>query len=112
MEDCIFCKIAKKEIPAKIVYEDQRLLAFDDIEPKAPVHVLIIPKKHISSVAELKTEDRELVGEIFMIAPKIADMKGIAKSGYRILANKGKDAGQTVEHIHFHLLGGHKLPFA
>ena len=112
MDNCVFCKIAKKEIPAKIVYEDQELLAFDDIEPKAPVHVLIIPKKHISSVADLKPEDKELVGEIFLVAPKIAGKKGILERGYRILANKGKDAGQTVDHIHFHLLGGHKLPFA
>jgi histidine triad (HIT) family protein len=87
-------------------------LAFDDIDPKAPVHVLIIPKKHISSLSELKPEDKELVGEIFLIAPKIANIKQVAESGYRILVNKGKDAGQTVEHIHFHLMGGHKLPFA
>jgi histidine triad (HIT) family protein len=112
MADCIFCKIAKKEIPAKIVYEDESLLAFDDIEPKAPVHVLIITKKHIPSVSELKPEDKELVGGIFLAAPAIAKIKGISESGYRILLNKGKDAGQTVEHIHFHLLGGHKLPFA
>jgi len=112
MLNCIFCKIAKKEIPAKIVYEDKDLVAFDDIEPKAPVHVLIIPKKHISSVKDLKAEDKELVGEIFLAAPKIAKEKGIAETGYRITLNYGKDAGQTVEHIHFHLLGGHKLPFA
>jgi histidine triad (HIT) family protein len=112
MADCIFCKIAKKEIPAKIVYEDKDLLAFDDIEPKAPVHVLIITKKHIPSVSELKPEDKELVGKVFLAALEIAKIKGISESGYRILLNKGKDAGQTVEHIHFHILGGHKLPFA
>jgi histidine triad (HIT) family protein len=110
--DCIFCKIAKKEIPAKIVYEDENLLAFDDIDPKAPVHVLIIPKRHIATVADLKTEDKDLIGEMFLAVPKIVRQKGISESGYRVLANKGKDAGQTVDHIHFHLLGGHKLPFA
>jgi histidine triad (HIT) family protein len=109
---CIFCRIAKKEIPAKIVYEDREVLAFDDIEPKAPVHVLIISKKHIASVKDLKTEDKELVGKIFLVASKIAKEKGIAETGYRILMNFGKDSGQTVEHIHFHLIGGHKLPFA
>jgi histidine triad (HIT) family protein len=109
---CLFCQIAKKEIPAKIVYEDKDLLAFDDIEPKAKVHVLIITKKHISSVLDLKPEDKELVGKIFLVVPKIAKEKGIVKTGFRILLNYGKDAGQTVEHIHFHLLGGEKLPFA
>jgi histidine triad (HIT) family protein len=109
---CLFCQIAKKEIPAKIVYEDKDLLAFDDIEPKAKVHVLIITKKHISSVLDLKPEDKELVGKMFLVAPKIAKEKGIVETGFRILLNYGKDAGQTVEHIHFHLLGGEKLPFA
>jgi histidine triad (HIT) family protein len=112
MADCIFCRIAKKEIPAKIVYEDESLLAFDDIDPKAPVHVLIITKKHIPSISELTQEDRELIGGIFLASPKIAKIKGVAETGYRVLLNKGKDAGQTVDHIHFHLLGGHKLPFA
>ena len=109
---CLFCKIAKKEIPAKIVYESGDLLAFEDIEPKAPVHILIITKKHIPSVLELKQEDRELVGEIFLAAQKIAKEKGVTESGFRVLANCGKDAGQTIEHIHFHLLGGKDLPFA
>jgi histidine triad (HIT) family protein len=110
--DCIFCRIAKKEIPAKIVYEDKDVLAFDDIEPKAKVHVVIIPKKHISSVVDLKSEDRELVAQIFMAVRKIAEGKGILETGFRILLNYGKDAGQTIDHLHFHLLGGEKLPFA
>ncbi len=110
--DCVFCKIAKKEIPAKIVYEDNNVLAFEDIDPKARVHILIIPKKHISSAADLKLEDRETVGEIFLAAQKIAKEKGISETGFRILANHGKDAGQTINHLHFHLLGGEKLPFA
>ncbi|MFH1894339.1 MAG: histidine triad nucleotide-binding protein [Patescibacteria group bacterium] len=109
---CIFCKIAKKEIPAKIVYEDNDVLAFDDIKPKAKVHVIIIPKKHISSVVDLKPKDNELVGEIFLVAQKIAEEKVIIDSGFRVLVNYGKDAGQTIDHLHFHLLGGEKLPFA
>ncbi len=110
--DCIFCKIAKKEIPAKIIYEDNDILAFDDIKPKVKVHVVIIPKKHISSVVDLRPEDKELVGEIFLAASKIAGEKGILETGFRVLLNYGKDAGQTIDHLHFHLLGGEKLPFA
>ena len=87
-------------------------MAFDDIEPKAKVHVIIIPKKHIPSVVDLKTEDKELVAEILQLVPKIATEKGILETGFRILANHGKDAGQTINHLHFHLLGGEKLPFA
>jgi histidine triad (HIT) family protein len=112
MDGCIFCRIAKKEIPAKIVYEDDDILAFDDIEPKAPVHVVIIPKKHISTMEEISSEDKELVGKIFLAVPKIAKIKGISQTGYRVIVNKGEDAGQTVNHLHFHLLGGTKLPFA
>ena len=112
MLECIFCKIAKKEIPAKIVYEDNDILAFDDIEPKAKVHVIIIPKKHIPSVVDLKLKDEELVAEIFLVTSKIAEGKGILKTGFRVLTNYGKDAGQTIDHLHFHLLGGEKLPFA
>jgi histidine triad (HIT) family protein len=110
MVEDVFCRIVKKEIPAKIVYEDEKILAIDDIEPKSPVHVLIMPKKHISSVNELKPEDKELVAKYLMLQK--AKEKGIFDSGYRILINKGKDAGQTVDHLHFHLMGGHKLPFA
>ncbi|MBU1993000.1 histidine triad nucleotide-binding protein [Patescibacteria group bacterium] len=110
--DCVFCKIAKKEIPAKIVYEDNNVLAFEDIEPKTKVHILLIPKKHISSTADLKPEDKELIGDIFLSAVKIAREKGISETGFRIVINHGKDAGQTINHLHFHLLGGEKLPFA
>ena len=110
--DCIFCGIAKKEIPAKIVYEGENVIAFEDIQPKAPVHIVIIPKKHIPTVLELKQEDKELVGQIFLTVPKIAEIKKVSESGYRIVLNKGKDAGQTVDHLHFHLLGGKTLPFA
>ena len=110
--DCIFCKIIKKEIPASIIYEDDNIIAFNDIEPKAPVHVIIIPKKHIPTISEIGPEDKELVGEILLVAPKIARQKGVSETGYRLIVNKGKDAGQTVDHLHFHLLGGKKLPFA
>ncbi len=109
--DCIFCKIAKKEIPSEIVYEDEKILVFRDIAPKAPVHVLIVPKKHISSVNDLKKEDKELVGEMFLLAPKIAKKENVLDRGYRLIFNVGKDAGQVVEHLHLHLLGGRKLPF-
>ena len=110
--DCSFCRIAKKEIPAVIVYEEEDILAFDDINPKAPVHILIIPKRHVSTVSDLKPQDKELVGSIFLAASKIAKSKGIFETGYRVLVNSGKDSGQTIDHLHFHLLGGKKLPFA
>lgn len=112
MMNCIFCKIAKKEIPAEIVYEDEKILAFKDIEPKAPVHILIIPKLHIPSVDHLGKEDKELIGELFLTAKKLAKEFKIDKTGYRLIFNVGKDAGQTVEHLHLHLMGGEKLPFA
>ena len=105
--DCIFCKIAKKEIPSSIVYEDDKMLAFNDIAPQAPVHILVIPKKHVSTVAEL--EDMEVVKDLFSMMKVIAEEKGIAKTGYRIVVNHGKDAGQAVPHLHFHLLGGRPL---
>ena len=105
--DCIFCKIAKKEIPSSIVYEDDKMLAFNDIAPQAPVHILVIPKKHVSTVAEL--EDMEVVKDLFSMMKVIAEEKGIAKTGYRIVVNHGKDAGQAVAHLHFHLLGGRPL---
>ncbi len=112
MKNCIFCKIAKKEIPSEIVYEDEKFIAFKDIEPKAPLHLLIIPKKHILSVDHLGLEDKELIGELFLTAQKIAREKNVVESGYRLIFNIGKDAGQTVDHLHLHLLGGKKLPFA
>ncbi len=107
--DCLFCKIINKEIPSQIVYEDNDILAFNDIAPKAPVHVLIIPKKHISSHAELEETDAELMGKIHMVINKIAREKGILESGYRVVINCGEDGGQEVKHLHFHLLGGKKL---
>lgn len=107
--NCIFCKIAKKEIPSRIVYEDDAVLAFEDIAPQAPIHILIIPKKHYSTLLELNEEDRELLGHILLIAKNIAEQKGIDKSGFRIVMNCNSDGGQTVFHIHFHLLGGRQM---
>ncbi len=110
--ECIFCKIANKEIPVDIVYEDQKIIAFKDIKPVAPIHLLIIPKKHIPTADHLEVQDRELIGELFLLAQKIARKQGISESGYRLIINVGKDAGQTVEHLHLHLIGGKKLPWA
>lgn len=107
--DCIFCKIAKKEIPSKIVFENDRVLAFRDINPGAPVHVLVIPKKHISGIDASKDEDAGLLGELQCVARDIAKAEGVDKSGYRLVVNSGPDAGQAVAHIHLHLLGGRKF---
>lgn len=112
MKDCLFCKIINKEIPADIIYESENVLAFKDIEPKAPVHILIVPKKHIPSINHLEPKDKELIGELFFIAQEIARKQKVARSGYRLIFNIGKDAGQTIDHLHLHLLGGKKLPWA
>lgn len=107
--DCLFCKIIKKEIPSEIVYEDEEILAFKDIHPAAPVHILVIPKKHISSLIDLKVEDEQLIGKMYSVINKIAEEQGVKKSGYRVIVNCGEDAGQEVMHLHFHLLAGKKL---
>ena len=109
MEDCIFCKIINKEIPSNIVYEDDEILAFRDIHPVAPVHVLVIPKKHISMLTDLTKEDEALIGKIYTTINKIAKQEGFEKQGFRVIANCGKDSGQEVMHIHFHILGGKVL---
>lgn len=109
MEDCIFCKIINKQIPSEIIYEDSEIIAFKDIEPVAPVHVLVVPKKHISSVMDLSDEDQALIGKIYLSIQKLAVELGIEKDGFRVVTNCGENAGQTVKHIHFHLLGGKKL---
>ena len=106
--DCIFCKIAKKELPADIVCEDNKFIAFKDIHPKAPIHILIIPKEHIISVEHITSEDKELIGELILVAQKIAREQGVAKVGYKLLFNVGKGGGQVVEHLHLHLLAGWK----
>lgn len=109
MEDCIFCKIIKGEIPSNKVYEDDKILAFRDINPVAPVHILVIPKKHISYVTELEKEDEPLVGKIYSIINKIAKEEGVDETGFRIVVNCKEDGGQEVPHLHFHIIGGKKL---
>lgn len=106
MSDCIFCKILKGEIPSSKVYEDDLVYAFNDISPAAPVHVLIIPKEHIESANALNEEHSALLGHIVLVAAKIAKSLGVSEEGYRIINNCGKNAGQTVFHLHFHLLAG------
>lgn len=106
--DCIFCKIANGSIPSKKVYEDDKILAFYDLEPQAPVHVLVIPKEHICCADELNEENSKIVGYIFSKVPQIAKLLNL-ENGYRIVNNCKEDGGQTVFHLHFHLLGGKKL---
>lgn len=106
---CLFCKIAKKELSSEVVYQDRKFLAFKDIHPITPVHILIIPKKHIATIEHIKSRDKELIGELFLTAKKVAKIEGVFKSGYRLVFNVGKDAGQTVNHLHLHLIGGKKL---
>lgn len=106
--DCVFCKIVNGEIPSKKVYEDDTVLAFYDIEPQAPIHILIIPKKHISSVAEINSENSSVVAHVFEVAAKIAHELNFA-DGFRVVSNCGASAGQTVKHLHFHVLSGRDL---
>ncbi len=108
-EDCIFCKIIKKQIPCDLVYEDDKVIAFNDISPQAPIHVIIIPRQHIEDLNSIKQESSEVIGHIFMVVREIAKKLGVAENGYRIVSNCGEQGGQTVQHIHFHLLGGRML---
>ena len=105
MNDCLFCKIIKGEIPSSKVYEDDMVYAFNDIVPEAPVHVLIVPKEHIASAAEINAENSAVVARIFEVAAKIAEEKGLS-DGFRVVTNCGDSAGQAVKHLHYHLLGG------
>jgi histidine triad (HIT) family protein len=107
--DCIFCKIANKEMDSDIIYEDKDFIAFHDISPRAPIHVLIIPKKHIVSVNYLKEEHKELIGSLFLVAQKVVGQLGIRDKGYKLAFNVGKDGGQIVDHLHLHVLGGWKV---
>ena len=108
MENCLFCKIVKGDIPSTKVYEDALVLAFRDIAPMAPTHILVIPKAHIGSVAEVNAENAAVVAHIFTVIPAIAKAEGL-ENGYRVVSNCGADAGQTVPHLHFHILGGREL---
>ncbi len=107
MKDCLFCRIAAKEIPSSMVYEDDKIFAFNDINPQAPVHILVIPKEHIPSITDVK--DGSILGELYNIINKLAEAKGVKATGFRVIVNHGRDSGQAVPHLHFHLLGGRHL---
>ena len=108
-ENCLFCKIIKGEIPPSKVYEDEEILAFKDINPAAPIHVLVIPKKHIESLAKMEAGDEVIIGKIYKVINEIAEKQGFKENGYRVIVNCGKDGGQEVGHLHFHLLAGKQL---
>ena len=108
MADCIFCMLANHDIPTNVVYEDDEIFCFHDMEPQAPVHVLLIPKKHITCLDDVKEEDQELMGYMMYKIHEIAETLGL-ENGYRVVSNCGPDAGQTVHHLHFHILGGREL---
>ena len=108
-EPTIFKRIIDGEIPANIVYEDEQCLAFHDVTPQAPVHILVIPKKEITSIDDLSTEDEQLVGHLFLVIQQIAREQGLAENGYRVICNCGEGGGQTVFHLHYHLMGGRNL---
>ncbi|MGM0547992.1 MAG: histidine triad nucleotide-binding protein [Bacillota bacterium] len=109
MEDCLFCKIIAGKMETEFIYQDEELVVFKDISPQAPVHLLIVPKKHIANLNQLNKRDNNLIGQIYQVAKKMAAKYDINQSGYRVVSNCGQDGGQTVNHIHFHLLGGREL---
>jgi histidine triad (HIT) family protein len=109
MTDCLFCKIIEREIPASIVYEDDRLLAFNDINPQAPTHVLVVPKRHIATLNDMSAGDDKIVGEMIRRAAAIAKERGISAGGFRTVFNTNREAGQTVFHVHLHLIGGRMM---
>lgn len=105
-QECIFCKIAAKEVPVSVLYEDEHIIAFPDIKPAAPVHVLVIPKKHIANLLELAPDDTVIMGHVLSTIPKIATELGLAEDGFRLVVNTKDNGGQTVYHLHWHILGG------
>jgi histidine triad (HIT) family protein len=107
--DCLFCKIAAGEVPADLVHEGERLVAFRDIQPQAPVHVLVIPREHVTSLDATSAEHRDVLGEALLLAAEIARKEGVASEGYRTVINTGEDGGQTVHHLHVHVLGGRSM---
>jgi histidine triad (HIT) family protein len=109
MSDCLFCGVVEGKIKGNIIYQDDSVVAFKDINPKAPVHVLVIPRKHIGGVLDIGADDSGLIGHIFAVAGRLAREQGIAESGFRIVVNSGADAGQSVFHLHYHLLGGRRM---
>jgi len=109
MQTCVFCKIVRKEIPSDIIYEDDELLAFRDVNPQAPVHILIVPKKHVDGILALREDDASLVSKAILLAGRLARQDGVAESGFRLVCNTNRDAGQSVPHLHIHLLGGRAM---
>ena len=109
--ECTFCKIANKEIPSEIISEDKNLVVFKDINPKAPIHLLIIPKNHVGPVSSLNSSDEEIAGQLILKAKEIAETIGVSESGYRLIFNIGRDAGMAVDHLHLHFLAGKPLKF-
>jgi histidine triad (HIT) family protein len=109
MKDCLFCKIVKKDIPAEKIFEDEHIIAFNDINPQAPIHILLIPKEHYASLNDIPEEKNAVLGHLLLKARQIAREKGIGERGYRIVLNTAKESGQDVFHIHFHLLGGRQM---
>jgi histidine triad (HIT) family protein len=109
MSQCIFCRIVERAIPSAIVFEDEDALAFSDVNPQAPVHVLVIPKRHVASAHELAQNDPALLGRLVAVCARVADLKSITQSGYRVVTNTGAHAGQTVFHLHWHVLGGRPM---
>ena len=109
MSDCIFCKIGRKEIPSRIVYEDRQVVAFEDVNPQAPTHTLIIPKEHFATLNDISQEEEALLGHLMLVATRLAQEKGLQEEGERLVANCMEGAGQSVFHIHLHLLGGRKF---
>ncbi|HSJ85943.1 MAG TPA: histidine triad nucleotide-binding protein [Anaerolineales bacterium] len=110
-DTCIFCKIVSQEAKATVVYQDEQVTAFRDIHPVAPTHILIVPNKHIDSVGTLEPEDEQIIGHIFTVARKLAEDEGIVKGGFRMITNTGPHGGQTVFHLHVHLIGGQRMRF-
>lgn len=109
MDDCLFCKMVRGEIKPDTVYEDEEILAFRDVNPQAPVHILVIPKRHIATTGDLGAEDAALTGRLVLVAARLAEEEGVAESGYRMVFNCNDDGGQSVSHLHLHLLGGRRL---
>ena len=109
MQDCLFCKIINGEVSANIIFENEDVLAFEDIEPQAPIHLLVIPKKHIASINDISLEDKNICAEMLLAAKELANIMNVNDSGYRTIFNTNKDAGQTVFHIHMHFLAGRKM---
>ena len=109
MPECVFCRIAAGEIPARVVFSDDRVVAFRDLNPQAPTHILLIPREHIASIADAQAQHEPLLGHLVLVAAELARQEGVVESGYRLVLNHGPDAGQSVFHIHLHLLGGRKF---